>query len=252
MPRIEPLARDDLGHLEDRFAFAEEAMGFVPNSLFTMARVPQLFETFSDLAGVVLRNELIPRSLVQMVALVASTASGCRYCQAHTGHTAERVGVPEEKLANIWSYESSDLFDDSERAALRIAQAGGSTPNEVTDEMFERAREFYTDAQLAAIVAVVVLFGYLNRWNDTVAPRLEDAPPPSDGTCSATEVGRSASTADEVPAPTRSGASQLPRNDGTSPSGRLTVTSSAVLVLRRQASASMPVTTCRSCTPSAV
>lgn len=151
-------------------------MGFVPNSLFTMARVPRLLETFSDLAGVILRSEVIPRPLVQMVALVASTASGCRYCQAHTGHTAERVGVPEEKLSAIWSYETSDLFDDAERAALRIAQAGGSTPNEATDEMFETARQYYDDQQLAAIVAVIALFGYLNRWNDTIATQLEDAP----------------------------------------------------------------------------
>jgi AhpD family alkylhydroperoxidase len=176
MPRIDPIPRAELAQHEDRFALAEQAMGFVPNSLFTMARVPQLFETFSDLAGVVLRNELVPRPLIQMVALVASTAAGCRYCQAHTGHTAERVGVSEEKLAAIWSYETSDHFDEAERAALRIAKAGGSHPNEATDEMFDTARRFYRDDQLAAIVAVVALFGYLNRWNDTIATQLEDAP----------------------------------------------------------------------------
>lgn len=176
MPRIDPLPRHELAQHDDRFANAEEAMGFVPNSLFTMARVPRLFETFSDLAGVVLRNDLVPRPLVQMVALVASTASGCRYCQAHTGHTAERVGVPEEKLAAIWSYETSELFDDAERAVLRIAQAGGSTPNEATDAMFETAMQFYDADQLAAIVAVIALFGFLNRWNDTIATELEDMP----------------------------------------------------------------------------
>jgi AhpD family alkylhydroperoxidase len=176
VPRIDPIPRSDLARFEDRFALAEDAMGFVPNSLFTMARVPGLFETFSDLAGVVLRNELVPRPLVQMVALVASTASGCRYCQAHTAHTAERVGVSADKLADIWSYETSDHFDDAERAALRIAQAGGSTPNEATDEMFDVARQFFDDDQLAAIVAVIALFGYLNRWNDTVATQLEDMP----------------------------------------------------------------------------
>lgn len=176
MPRIAPLPRQDLSQHDHRFADAELAMGFVPNSLFTMARVPRLLETFSDLAGIILRSEVIPRPLVQMVALVASTASGCRYCQAHTGHTAERVGVTAEKLSAIWSYETSDLFDDAERAALRIAQAGGSTPNEATDEMFEAARQYYDDQQLAAIVAVIALFGYLNRWNDTIATQLEDAP----------------------------------------------------------------------------
>ena len=176
MPRIDALPRADLGRFEDRFALVEEVMGFVPSSLFTMARVPQLLETFSDFAGVVLGNGLIPRSLAQMVALAASTAGGCRYCQAHTGHTAERVGVPAEKLAAIWTFETSDHFDQAERAALRIAFAGGSNPNEATDEMFADARRYYSDEQLAAIVSVIALFGYLNRWNDTIATTLEAAP----------------------------------------------------------------------------
>lgn len=151
-------------------------MGFVPNSLYTMARVPNLLETFADLADVVLRNDLLPRSLVQMVALVTSAASGCRYCQAHTAHTAERFGVSEEKLADIWSFETSDLFDDKERAALRIGYAGGLTPNAVTEEMFVTAREFFSDEELTSIVAVIALFGFLNRWNDTVATELEAQP----------------------------------------------------------------------------
>lgn len=176
MARIEPIPREQLTEFEDGFALVEEAMGFVPNSMFTMARVPNLLGTFSAFAGVVLRNELISRPLAQMVALVASTAGGCRYCQAHTGHTAERVGVPAEKLDAIWTFETSDLFDEAERAALRIALAGGSSPNGATDEMFDEARAHYSEEQLAAIVAVVALFGYLNRWNDTVATRLEEAP----------------------------------------------------------------------------
>ena len=176
MARVDPLPRETLAEHEERLALVEQLMGFVPNSMFTMARVPGLLEAFQGLGRAVLANPLIPPDLTQMIAMVASTAGGCRYCQAHTGHTAERFGVPEEKLAEIWSYETSDLFDDAERAALRIAQAGGSVPNEATDEMFDVARQFYTDDQLAAIVAAVAMFGYLNRWNDTMATELEPSP----------------------------------------------------------------------------
>ena len=52
MAHVEPLQRQDLGELEPVLAGAEAAMGFVPNSMLTMAHMPQLTMAFSLLAGV--------------------------------------------------------------------------------------------------------------------------------------------------------------------------------------------------------
>ena len=176
MARIDPLPRAELGEHEARLALVEEAMGFVPNSMLTMARVPGLAEAFQDLAGAVLRNPLIPPDLSQMVALMVSSGAGCRYCQAHTGHSAERLGVDDAKLAAMWDFETSALFDDAERAALRLAFHAGQVPNAATDEDFAEAKRHYTDDEVTAIVSVCALFGYLNRWNDTMATELEPDP----------------------------------------------------------------------------
>lgn len=176
MAQISPIDRNELPEFEDRFAFIERAMGFVPNSMFTMARVPGLLEGFSDLGAVVLGNGLIPPDLVHMVSFMASAGAGCRYCQAHTAHSAERSGVPDHKLTDLWSFESSDHFTDAERAALRLAFHAGHVPNAVTPADFAACREHYTDEQITAIVAVCAFFGYLNRWNDTMATDLEDGP----------------------------------------------------------------------------
>jgi AhpD family alkylhydroperoxidase len=176
MARIDPLPRGELGEFEAGFEMVEQVMGFVPNSMFTMARVPGLLPAFQSLAGTVLMNGVISRELTQMVAQVASTAAGCRYCQAHTAHSAERLGVSEDKLADLWIFETSEHFDPAERAALRLALHAGSQPNAATDEDFAACAEYFDDAQICAIVATISLFGYLNRWNDTVATELEDGP----------------------------------------------------------------------------
>ena len=176
MPRIEPLAREDLEEFEAGFAMVEQTMGFVPNSMFTMARVPGLLKGFQAMAGAALFNDLIPNDLKQMIALASSAASGCRYCQAHTGHSAERMGVPEAKLAAIWEFETSDQFSEAERVALRLAFHAGQVPNQTTDDDFAAVRAHWSDDQAAAIVAVIAAFGYLNRWNDTMATSLESSP----------------------------------------------------------------------------
>lgn len=176
MARIEPLPHDRLEHLAERFALMESLMGFVPNSMPTMARVRGLAEAFSDLGGVVLTNPRLDMALNQMVAQVASSAAGCRYCQAHTAHSAKNLGVSEEKLADLWVWETSEHFDDAERAALTLAFNAASVPNTVTDTHMAELRCHFDDDQIAGLVATISMFGYLNRWNDTMATDLEDKP----------------------------------------------------------------------------
>ncbi len=176
MARIEPLPPEQLTEHKDRFAAVEAMMGFVPNSMPTMARVPGLLEAFSELGRVVLTNPRIPMALNQMVAQIASTAAGCRYCQAHTAHTAHNLGVSEEKLGDLWNWAQSEHFDDAERAALTLAFEAATVPNTTNEKHFDELHRYYDDEQIAGLVATISFFGYLNRWNDTLATDLEAKP----------------------------------------------------------------------------
>jgi hypothetical protein len=70
----------------------------------------------------------------------------------------------------------SQLFNAAERAALDLAVAGASVPNAVTDEMFSTLRAYWSEEQIVEIVGVIAMFGFLNRWNDTLATPLEEEP----------------------------------------------------------------------------
>ncbi len=176
MPRVEPLPREVLSEFEPFFRIVEEGMGFVPASLFTMARNPALLRAFAGLSGTVLGPGRIEPPLKSLISFVASRAAGCAYCQAHTSHTSHRNGVSEEKLQAAFEYETSPLFDERERAALRVAQRGALVPNATEDRDFEALREHFDDDEIVEIVSVIALFGYLNRWNDTMATTLESSP----------------------------------------------------------------------------
>ena len=49
-------------------------------------------------------------------------------------------------------------------------------PNATGPEHFAKLREFYNDDEIVEIVGVIAYFGYLNRWNDTMATDLESRP----------------------------------------------------------------------------
>lgn len=176
MALIRPESREELLELEPVFQLVEASMGFLPNSMLTMAHWPELVQTFTALGGTVLAGGELDAELKQLIAFVVSNAAGCRYCQAHTSHNAVRAGASEAKIQASFEFESSDLFSEAERAALRVALHAGMNPNAVEPTHMDALRQHFTDKQCVEIVAVISLFGFLNRWNDTMATTLEDSP----------------------------------------------------------------------------
>jgi len=177
MSRVKPLKREDVPELEPFFAQTEKRMGFLPNSQLIMAHKPRLLQAFSQLGQAV--NDpanKTPRQLRTLVAHMASKSAGCQYCVAHTGESAHHANVDDQKLAAIWEYETSPLFTEAERAALRFAQSAGVVPNAVTDQDFAALRRHFSDEEIVELVGVIAYFGFLNRWNDTLATELEVSP----------------------------------------------------------------------------
>jgi len=177
MPRLEPLRPEAATEFENLFEAARNRMGFLPNSQLILARRPEILRAFQQLGQAINgpRSTITPE-LRNLVSQMASRAAGCGYCMAHTAHTASRIGIPAEKEDALWKYETSPLFSAAERAALRVAQGAAQVPNAVTDEDFVELSKYYTEAQIVDIVAVIALFGFLNRFNDTMATELESSP----------------------------------------------------------------------------
>ncbi|MEP1470180.1 MAG: carboxymuconolactone decarboxylase family protein [Halieaceae bacterium] len=151
-------------------------MGFLPTSMLTMAHWPELTQAFGGLGATVLHSGELNGGLKQMIAFAVSNAAGCRYCQAHTANAAEKNDVSSEKIQAIFEFESSDLFSDQEKAALRVAVHAGMVPNAVEAEHMSELLEHFSEKQAIEVVAVISLFGFLNRWNDTMATTLESSP----------------------------------------------------------------------------
>ena len=178
MSRVKPVDEAAIAAQDDMFSSVVARLGFIPLSQKVMAHKPALVKAFIELGRAIYSQDegSIPLPLKSLIGNMASKSAGCMYCVAHTGGTSSRAGVEDEKIAAIWEFESSDLFSDAERAALSFAQAAAQVPNAVTDDDFAQLRKYFTEFQIVEIMSVVSLFGYLNRWNDTMATTLEKEP----------------------------------------------------------------------------
>lgn len=176
---VEPIdPADVLAMQPGYFAGMQHIVGeYFPNSLRMMARDPDLLGAFLGLGAVIMRRPgTLGIALKWLIGHVTSAANGCRYCTAHTLEHAADVALTPEQVAELWTFETSALFSDSQRSAMRFGLAAGQTPNAVTEADYEDLRQHFDDDQILEIVSVVSYWAFLNRWNDTLATPLEQRP----------------------------------------------------------------------------
>jgi uncharacterized peroxidase-related enzyme len=177
VPRIEPLPIETMPEVRDIADATQARLGFIANSMRILSYRPGIARAFTELARAVNgADTTLDKPLRSMIAQVASRTAGCSYCMAHTAHSGLKAGISDEKEHALWEYETSPLFNAAERAALRVAQLAAMVPNQVSDADFAGLKKHFRDEQIVDIVAVISFYGFLNRWNDTMATELEASP----------------------------------------------------------------------------
>lgn len=175
MPLVNPLDSNHDSETKELAEFFDETLGFCPNSVLTMQHRPAVSKAFINLNKAVMANEGgVSSALKRMIAWVSSNATGCRYCQAHAIRAAERYGAKQEQLDNIWEYRTHPAFSDAERVALEFALAASQVPNTVNAKIKKNLGKYWNEGEIVEMLGVISLFGFLNRWNDSMGTALED------------------------------------------------------------------------------
>ena len=175
MPLVNPLPSNHDDETRKLAEFFNETLGFCPNSVLTMQHRPAISKAFIQLNMAVMENKgKVNSDLKRMIGWVTSNATGCRYCQAHTIRAAERYGAEQEKLDNIWDFKTHNAFSDAERAALNFALAASLIPNAVDETIKTELYKYWTEGDIVEMLGVISLFGYLNRWNDSMGTVVEE------------------------------------------------------------------------------
>ena len=175
MARISAATPEQFAQVADHMERWKRTKGYPPNSWLTMVRKPKVFRAYRDLhTAVMMEDGEVPKAVKFMIAYTVSAAAGDPYCAAHNAENAAHIaGVPVGKVEALPRFRSSPLFTPAERAALELAHAAGSCPPCVSDAHFAELKKYYNEDAMTEIVAVISLLGWLNRWNVTVATRIE-------------------------------------------------------------------------------
>jgi AhpD family alkylhydroperoxidase len=105
----------------------------------------------------------LERSLLALVNVRGSQVNGCAYCIDMHTTDARAAGETEQRLYALSGWRETPFFSDRERAALEWTEAiTHVAETQVPDEIYERVRRHFDEAQLVALTFAVVA---INAWN---------------------------------------------------------------------------------------
>lgn len=127
-------------------------------------------EAYQSLVGVstavakTARDAGLARSLVELVNVRVSQLNGCPSCLDVHHRRAVAAGVTDKQLATLSVWRDTGLFDERERAALRVAELTTTLPDHDTAEReYARARKALTDSEVSAVIWIAVAMNSFNR-----------------------------------------------------------------------------------------
>ena len=177
MARLEPLPADAKPEVRPNLEHFQQILGYMPSTVLVMCRIPRLVKALNGLAAAVWDPASeVDAGLKRLVAYMCGRTHGSSYSMLHAAESAHAAGVDIAKINAVEDYRTSPLFSEKERVTLDYAVAAASQPNAVTDELFDRMKKHWSETQIVEITAVISINGFLNRWNDTVAPPFEEVP----------------------------------------------------------------------------
>ena len=178
MPRISRLNREQVSGAS--LAIYDRVLrdrGNVPNMFRTLAHRPQIFETIIAHMEAVLKTGTVSTALKELCIVRTSQLNCTEYCLASHTMLAKRLGWTDEQIAALPAAATSDLFTDSEKVAIHLAEVMTKDQHLYSDEDFARLRSFYSEGEVVELMAAIGLFNYFNRFNDML--RMEPTQPAS-------------------------------------------------------------------------
>jgi alkylhydroperoxidase family enzyme len=78
---------------------------------------------------------------------------------------SRQEGITERELVDLPRYRESDAFSELDKLVLDYAVAVSRTPVDVPDDLFERLREHFDEAQLVELTTAIALENFRARFN---------------------------------------------------------------------------------------
>lgn len=131
--------------------------------LQALALRPELLRGFSALSAGLYPGGVVERSVKELIILEASRRNQCQFCTNVHIAIARMHGVGDDPIRLL---DDPDGMNDRQRLAVEYTRAAMEDSNRVSDELFERLRVRFTDAEIVEITFLIGNINALNMFNN--------------------------------------------------------------------------------------
>lgn len=174
MARVRDIEVDDVsGEAREIYSRIQKEYGPFGNMLRVFAHRPPALQHIFGLLLASARDAIISKRHLEIVLLTASKAAACDYCVAHHEPRLVEQGISAETVERILEPDVPGL-EPVDRLLRDYALQVTREPNRVSDALFTRLREHFSEAQVVEITLRTALCAFFNRFNESLRIEVED------------------------------------------------------------------------------
>lgn len=134
-----------------------------PESSAIRAHVPNAFWFFANSWKDLFREGVVDHDIKELCRVYVSRSVKCEYCGNQRSEKGRSMGLTEGKYDDLLNFESSEQYDDRQKAALAYAEAI-TWHLDVDDDFWDRMYQHYTEAELVELGCFVGLTMGQQSW----------------------------------------------------------------------------------------
>jgi uncharacterized peroxidase-related enzyme len=161
----------DLADIYERFA-----AGYGPfrNQVAVFAHVPAALRHLMAMLMELRAAATLPKRYLELAIVTVSKLNECDYCVAHHKPFLAVEGISPAGADHVLDYADHPEFDAMDRLVIEYTIAAWNDPHRLRDRLFDRLREYFSEAQIVELTLRITLCGFFNKFNDALQIEEED------------------------------------------------------------------------------
>ncbi len=154
---------------------AEERLQALLNIFKVLGHQPEYGTVFTDMIMAILKDGVLDWKTKELLILKATQRNECQYCVVQHERVSNMLGISDEKIADLDGdkYKTSPNFTDGEKALLDLTVQIGEDANRVSEELWSRLHQHWTEPQIVDAVFVITIYIAVSKFGDALGVELE-------------------------------------------------------------------------------
>lgn len=154
--------------VRDVYVTFSTAYGAFRDQVGVMAHVPPAVKGLMGMLLELRERQNVPFRYIELAIVVVAKLNECHYCVDHHKPLLMVEGLSEAGVARLLEYADHPELDEVDRVVVEYAIAVTQAPQRVSNKLFARLREHFTESQVVEITLRTALCGFFNRFNDAL------------------------------------------------------------------------------------